>query len=75
MQCYRCRWGHRGRNAQDFLTVVGRGAIRSNAGTEAWKKSGSHQASKESKDMPGGMAPLARVQWEADRGSCQLKEF
>lgn len=44
--------------------------IRSNAGTEAWKKSGSHQASKERKDIPGGMAHLAGVQWEVDRGSC-----
>lgn len=67
MQCCRCRWGHRGRKAQDFLTVVGRGASRGNAGTEAWKKSGSHWASKERKDIPAGMAHLARVQWETDR--------
>lgn len=50
--------------------VLGRGAIRSNAGTEAWKKSGSHQASKERKDIPAGLAHLTRVQWEADRGLC-----
>lgn len=37
---------------------------------QAWKKTGSHQASKERKDNPAGMAHLARVQWEADRGSC-----